>query len=193
MMRRRNSKNITYAQRQQLREMLSSGDSKITIAKALGISRSSVYNELERGNLNGEYDPEYAERIMQTNRAKKTGRQPILADNPELVSRIAAMILDEHLSPEKIIECFKQEKFENGEFPLSTLTIYRAIDKGLIPGVTRDSLKADTTSIYDDVLRFPSWFRNKLKIQDGDIFRFEANNTGQIILTKIGNKRGTTE
>ena len=191
-MGRRKFNHITYEQRQRLKQMLDSGDSKLAIAKALGICRSSVYNELERGNINGGYDPEYAENIKQVNSSKK-GPQPMLADNPELVRRIATMILDEHLSPERIIDRLKQEEVANGEFPLSPNTIYSAIDKGLIPGVTRDSLNADKTSIYDDVLRFPSWFRNRLRIQDGDIFRFEVSDTGQIILTKIGNKRETIE
>ena len=189
----RKFRHMTYEQRQQLKQMLDSGASKITIAKALGISRSSVYNELERGSINGGYDPEYAECIHQANRSKKTRRQPMLADNPELVRRIAAMILGEHLSPERIIERIKQEGIATGEYPLSRNTIYSAIDKGLIPGVTRDSLNTDTMRTHDGSLHFPLWFQDKLGIQDGDIFRFEANDAGQIILTKIGNKRGAME
>ena len=172
--------------------MLDSGNSKPAIAKALGICTSSVYNELRRGTLNGTYDPEYAEGIKQTYLRQK-GPQLMLEDNPELVNRIAVLILDEHLSPERIIERFKQEGFADGEYPLSDRTIYTAIDRGLIPNVTRDSLNADTTSMYDDVLRLPTWFRNKLGLRDGDIFKFESNDSGQIILTKIGNKRGPVE
>lgn len=187
-MGRREYKHITYEQRLRLKRMLDAGDSKPAIAEALGVCVGSVYNELKRGSLKGEYDPEYAEGIKQTYLRQK-GPQLMLEDNPELVGRIAAMILEEHLSPERIIERFKQEGFANGKFPLSDRTIYTAIDRGLIPNVTRDSLNVNTTSIYGDVLRFPSWFRNKLGIQDGDIFRFEATDSGQIILTKVGNKK----
>ncbi|MCI9222967.1 MAG: hypothetical protein HFF22_06300 [Oscillospiraceae bacterium] len=168
--------------------MLDSGSSKPAIAKALGICTSSVYNELRRGTLNGIYDPEYAEGIKQTYLRQK-GPKLMLEYNPELVNRIAVLILNEHLSPERIIERFKQEGFADGEYPLSDRTIYTAIDRGLIPNVTRDSLNADTTSMYDDVLRLPTWFRNKLGLRDGDIFKFESNDFGQIILTKTGNKR----
>ena len=168
--------------------MLDSGSSKPAIAKALGICTSSVYNELRRGTLNGIYDPEYAEGIKQTYLRQK-GPKLMLEDNPELVNRIAVLILNEHLSPERIIERFKQEGSADGEYPLSDRTIYTAIDRGLIPNVTRDSLNADTTSMYDDVLRLPTWFRNKLGLRDGDIFKFESNDFGQIILTKTGNKR----
>lgn len=188
----RKFKQITYEQRQQIRQMLNSGCSKLAIANALGIHNSSLYRELERGSLSGEYDPDYAEGTKQAYLRQK-GPQLMLEANPELVGRIAAMILEEHLSPAKIIECFKQEGFEDGEFPLSIITIYSAIDRGLIPNVTRDSLNSNTTSIYDDVLRFPSWFRTKLGIQDGDIFRFETNDAGQIILTKIGTRKQPAE
>lgn len=192
IMGRREFKHITYEQRQKLKHMLDLGNSKPAIAKALGICTKSVYNELRRGTLNGTYDPEYAEAVKQKYLRQK-GPQLMLEENPELVNRIAALILEEHLSPEKIIERFKQEGFANGEYPLSDRTIYTAIDRGLIPNVTRDSLNTDTTSMYDNVLRFPAWFRNKLGLQDGDIFRFASNDVGQIILTKIGNKRETVE
>ena len=188
-MGRREFKHITYEQRKELKRMLDLGNSKSAIAKALGICTSSVYNEIRRGALNGTYDPEYAEEMKQKYLRQK-GPQLMLEDNPELVCRIATLILDEHLSPERIIERFKREGFANGEYPLSDRTIYTAIDKGLIPNVTRDTLNADTTSMYDDVLRLPTWFRNKLGLRDGDIFKFESNDMGQIILTKVGNKRG---
>lgn len=187
-MGRREYKHITYEQRLQLKRMLDAGDSKPAIAKALGVCTASVYNEIRRGSLNGKYDPDHAEGIKQTYLRQK-GPQLMLEENPELADRIAAMILEEHLSPERIIERFKQEGFADGKFPLSDRTIYTAIDRGLIPNVTRDSLNANTTSIYDNVLRFPSWFRNKFGIQDGDIFQFEATDSGQIILTKVGNKK----
>lgn len=186
-MGRREFKHITYEQRQELKRMLDLGNSKPAIAKTLGICTRSVYNELRRGTLNGTYDPEYAEAVKQKYLHQK-GPQLMLEENPELANRIAALILEEHLSPEKIIERFKQEKFANGEYPLSDRTIYTAIDRGLIPNVTRDSLNADKVSMYDNVLRFPAWFRNKLGLRDGDIFRLESNDIGQVILTKIGNK-----
>lgn len=191
-MGRREFKQITYEQRRELKRLLDSGAGKPAIAKALGVCTSSVYNELRRGTLNGTYDPDYAEGLKQAYLRQK-GPRLMLENNPALVNRIAALILEEHLSPERIVERFKQEGLAEGEYPLSDRTIYTAIDRGLIPNVTRDSLNADTTSMYDDVLRLPSWFRNKLGLRDGDIFRFEANGAGQIILTKIGSKKDPGE
>lgn len=127
-----------------MKRLLDSGNSKPDIAEALGICVCSVNKELKRGTLYGTYDPEYAQKVM--------CNRHMLENNPELADRIAAMILDEHLSPNKIIERFKQEKLANGEYPLSNRTIYTAIDRGLIPNVTRDTLNAHTVTMCSKTL-----------------------------------------
>lgn len=182
-------RHITYEQRKILSQMLEQGKSKSEIAEVLGICLSSLYNELKRGTINGNYDPNYAEEKKQINLREK-GPQAILENNQELVTEIARLILEEHLSPERIIQRFKQER-TFAQYPLSDRTIYVAIDKGYIPNVTRESLNINTTHIFNDVLRFPMWFREKMGIHNGDIFRFEANNDGQIILTKVGRNEET--
>lgn len=184
-MKQKGAKEITYEQRLKLKGLLDSGNSRPEIAEALGICVCSVYKELKRGTLNGTYDPEYAQKV--------TPSRQMLENNPELADRIAAMILDEHLSPNKIIERFKQEGLVNGNYPLSNRTIYTAIDRGLIPNVTRDTLNAHTVTMCSKTLRLPLWFKNKLGLRDGDIFRFESNSAWQIILTKIGNRSEVSE
>ena len=109
-MNSREFKHITFEQRQKLKCMLDSGKSKPAIAEALGICTSSVYNEIRRGTLNGTYDPEYAEGLKQAHLRQK-GRQLMRENNPELVNKIAALILHERLSPERIVEQFREEGF----------------------------------------------------------------------------------
>lgn len=184
--RKNSGRHITYEQRKALKRMLEQDKSKIEIAKALGISLRSLYYELTRGNINGIYDPQHAEEKKQANLRRK-GPQAILKNDPELTTEIARLILEEHLSPEKIIQRFRQKGITT-RYPLSDRTIYIAIDKGYIPNVTRDSLIANTTRVYDNGLRFPNWFREKAGIKDGDIFQLETNDKGQIILTRVGSK-----
>lgn len=63
-----------------------------------------------------------------------------LEENKEFAEYIANMILNHSMSPKRIVETLKQDhRFSNWD--ISIPTIYENIDKGRIPGVTRDSLK----------------------------------------------------
>lgn len=174
---------INKEQRYKIKEMLDSGIKKPIIAQELGICRSSVYNELKRGTINGEYDPEYAHELHIKNN-HKTKNLPILSTNRELANYISEKILEQHKSPEQIIKLLRRHKRFKGIIT-STQTIYSAIDNGLIPNVTRESLISYQTHVFNDNnLIIPKWAREKLNISNGDIFNIEVDEN-KIIFTKV--------
>ena len=99
---KRGYSHMTKAQRIQLKQMLDAGARKLDIALELGVSRSTVYNEISRGTVDGHYDPEYSEERYQKSLLQK-GREAILSLNPELARYISELILEEHKSPDQIM------------------------------------------------------------------------------------------
>lgn len=58
--------------------------------------------------------------------------------------------------------------------PKSKPTIYSAIDNGLIPGVTRESLNSYMTTMFSDgQIHIAKWVRKQLDLNDGDELLFE--------------------
>ena len=54
------------------------------------------------------------------------------------------------------------------EVPTKT-TIYSAIDRGLIPNVTREILYTRNATVFSDgMIHLPKWVSEKLSINDGD-------------------------
>lgn len=177
-------KHLNYEQRLYVKKLLDSNCSKVLIASKLGCHLSTIYREVDRGNINGIYDPDYAEQLGQKNTLKK-GKSFVLETDVELAKDIAGLILNEHLSPERITEHLKSEYHGFTKHPVAAQTIYSAIDKGLLPGVTRESLSSDTTVMFNEVIRFPNWFRNKMGFMNGDMFHFEATEDGKVLLYKL--------
>lgn len=174
---------LTKEQRYKIKEMLDSGVKRNIIVTELGVCEHTLYNELRRGKINGEYDPEYAHQEYLKKRTNK-GVTPILATNPELADYIAGKILNEHKNPEQIIKLLRRHKRFKGIIT-STQTIYSAIDNGLIPNVTRESLISYQTHVFNDNnLIIPKWAREKLNISNGDIFNIEVHEN-KIIFTKV--------
>ena len=55
-------------------------------------------------------------------------------------------------------------------------TIYSAIDRGLIPNVTRESLYTRNATVFSDgMIHLPKWVREKLSINDGDNLLVEVD------------------
>lgn len=178
----RTFKHLTYDLRSKIKEMLDNGYSKTEIAQELDLHRSTIYREIERGSVNGQYNPNYSEELYRQ-QLLAMGRKPILSIEPELAEYISTLILKDRLSPEQIVDLLKSEdKFSS--FPQSVNTIYRAIDDGLIPNVTRDSLKSDTTIVFNDgQIHIAKWVRNLMNIKDGDKLHFEIVDN-KLIFTK---------
>jgi IS30 family transposase len=155
------------------------------IAKYLGFHQSAIYREIKRGTMNGVYNPENSEERYQ-NQLRKCGKEAIISANPKLAQAISDYILKDHLSPEKIIEALKERADEFPETPKSCNTIYNAIDNGLIPKITRDSLRSEETTVHNNGNVFlATWLREELGIKDGDTLHFEVTEDKKIIFTKI--------
>ncbi len=157
-----------------IRKMLDEDRSKSEIARTVGTNRATVYREIERGSVNGAYDPEFAERTYRSQLSRK-GARPILSADPELARYISDMILTEKLNLTRVLERLQAEdRFET--VPRSRMTLYAAIDHGLIPGVTRESLNADTVIVSPGgQIRIAQWVRSRLGIREGDRLRFETD------------------
>ena len=164
---------MTLEQRRLIRRMLDENRTKTDIARAVGTNRATIYREIERGTVEGVYDPDYAHQAYRAQLAQK-GARPMLAADPDLARRIADMILEEKLSLTQVLERLKTEDAA-AAVPRSRMTLYAAIDRGLIPGVTRDSLNTDTVTVSaGGQVRIVQWVRNRLNIREGDTLRFEV-------------------
>lgn len=123
---------LSYEQRLRVKGLLDKGTKKVDIARALGVHNATIYREIDRGSINGIYDPGHAEEQYRGHLSEK-GRPTICSISPELAQHIAMLILEEKLSPAKIIDRLQEEKWSTA--PKARATIYSAIDGGLIPGV----------------------------------------------------------
>lgn len=163
--------------------MLDSGLSKTVIAEKIGVHNSTIYRETCRGNLNGQYDPDYAEEQYRSKMIEK-GQATIFEENPDLAKYVANMILEKKLSPQKIIELLKKEK-EYSEIPLSKETIYYNIERGKIPGVTKESLRITSSKIFNNgMICLPRWVMKELNLKDGDFLDLEITKDKKIIYKK---------
>jgi len=176
-------KQLTYEKRLEIKRLLDS-DTKMSaraISDVIGVHHSTVSREIQKGMVDGAYNPEYAEQQAQLTRAEK-GRVPILEAEPELAAHIANMILTDHLSPEKIVNIIREDsKYEN----VSINTIYNAIDNRLLPGVTRESLRSYSSTIFSGgQIVIPKWVMEQLNLKDGDILQFEISDNNEIIYKK---------
>lgn len=177
-------KHMDLQQRLKLKEILDSGCSIFEVANALGVHRSAVYREIERGGVEGKYDPYYAQSLYE-GRLKKKGRPECKLSNKDLAEYISGLILKEHLSPEKIVDLLAEDDRGFSNVPQSPKTIYNAIDKGLIPNVTREALLSKSCMVFSGgQIRIPKWVLDKLEIKDGDVLQLEITENGEILYRK---------
>lgn len=184
---------LDHEQRIEIKKMLSRGESKRSIADKIGVDFSTIYREIKRGTQNGQYDPKYAEQQYRGNLLEK-GPKAKLDIDKDLAQYIAEMILIQGMSPKQIeLQLKKDPRYmQRG---VSAQTIYLNIDKGKIPGVTRETLRTEEVTVYSDgLICIPKWVRAKLDIEDGDILHLDVMKNGKIVYQKIkNNKKKETE
>ena len=179
----REYKHLTLEQRIKIKNMLDEKKTVSEICKIFGVHSSTIYREVKKGMKNGQYDPYYSQELYNEH-LKKCGPENKLLDK-KLANCISDMILKEHLSPEKIVNILKTDKINFPDVPTKN-TIYNAIDKGLIPNVTRESLLNTRTSIFGGgQICIPKWVLEKLTLKDGDILEFEVTEDEKIIYKKL--------
>ena len=123
---------LTEMQRGQIQAMLELELPKVQIAIKVGISRSTLYEELERGTVTQmnsdlttreKYFAEVGQRVYEENRQK-------IAKAEEFVKYAEEKILKEKLSPDSVVGYVKKHNLF--EIMVCTKTLYNYIDKCLI-------------------------------------------------------------
>lgn len=136
---------MTWNDRLTIERMLARGYHKQTIADAIGCSLATIYNEIKRAtyehtnyDLTTEtrYNPDGSQaRYDRLKRLK--GPRPKLEDTDQ-AAEIAWLIIQENYSPEAAM--FRLQAEGNYQDPVRSVnTIYRAIRKGYIEGVTMEN------------------------------------------------------
>ena len=183
----RNYVHLTYEQRQKIEDMLRKDIPKRCMAEELGVHVATVYREIERGTNGGRYNPDYAERMYQAKLAEK-GAPAKIEENPELAQYIADLILKQKMSPEKIAEEIKKNEKVLG-VSITKQTIYHNIEMGIVPGVTKDTLRTDSSTIFGDgQICIPKWVREKLELRDGDVLDLRVTEDGEIVYKRRKSK-----
>lgn len=176
----RSYSHLSREQRQEIADSLELGRSAKDIAAILGLHISTVYREIERGKNPDtmKYEPDFSENKYQSNLSDK-GKLPRLEENKEMASIISEFIIKDGLSPEQAILRLKEDGYT--EVPTKA-TVYSAIDMGLIPNVTRESLYSRNVTVFSDgMIHLPKWVREKLNINDGDNLSIEVDDDKVII------------
>ena len=159
-------KRLTYENRQVIEKMRNSGISVTDIAKFLNFHPSAIYYELKQGKTEGKYCADYAQERA-SKQQKEKSQKSILELNPDLSKRISALIIEENLRPKAIIERLRDEGYSH--CPNSHIAIYKAIDKGLIPDVTRETLRHRETHMFSNgLIKVPRWICQELNLKDGE-------------------------
>ncbi len=163
--------------------MLSDGYPATFIANALNKTHQAIYHELKRCKYCSGYNADYAQQDYIT-RNQGNGRTPLLEIDKALAQRISKLILEDSLSPANIVKRLREENYTN--IPLSRNTIYAAIDKGLIPHVTRETLllKRKKTHMFSNgLIKIPKWICEELNLKDNEDLDIDIAN-GRIIINK---------
>ena len=126
---------LTIEQRENLLVCVNQGKNNAEIAAEIHCSESTVSREIRRNSAGRqEYSAIKAQRAYEKRR-KNSVRKPILAD-PKAVQTVSNL-LEMAWSPEQISN---RLKYEHNQLKISTSTIYRALDKGLLDEKLRKML-----------------------------------------------------
>lgn len=145
----RGFKQLKLSDRLKLEALLRAGHSKKEIADVLRVHRSTIYNEIKRGqyehtnsDLTTEmrYSPELAQQRAEEN-LKARGKQLKIGNDIKLANYIEDKIINEKYSPAAVIGEIKVQGRES-EFNtmICTRTLYSYIDKGIFYKLTNKDL-----------------------------------------------------
>lgn len=149
MANKKGSHQLTKADRIKLEALLKEGHSKPEIAAHLGVHRSTIYNELKRGQYEHRnsdwttemrYSPDIAQEKAEEN-LKVRGTQLKIGNDIEFANYIEDKIINEDYSPAAVLGELKAQGRE-GEFKttICVTTLYSYIDKGIFLRVTNKDL-----------------------------------------------------
>lgn len=129
-------KHLTIEEREKAIILIALGNSFRIIAKALNRAASTLSREFKRNvYANGTYSPNHAQKLYQK-RKLNCGITPIFRNQ-----KIQDYVLEKlkiGWSPEQIVG---REKYLNNEYLFSISTIYRAVDKKILPKGTKKLMR----------------------------------------------------
>lgn len=163
---------MKYENRRRIRELLDAGFSVPEIAHEIGVHHDTIYKELDRCGTAAQYDPDAAEAQATENRKKQNNfpKKAKMFEDAALAQCVSDLILEDGLNIQQVVDRLQAE--DAGHFkrlPKSRNTIFAAIDGGLIPGVTRETLKTRTVKLFSgDLVHIPQWVIRELGLHDGD-------------------------
>lgn len=139
----RRNKHLNWEERIQIETLQREGLSIAHIGERIGRSARTVKRELERGWVvyrTGKYRAEERYNAVRgqtvyEERMQARGRRP--AVNAVLTQHLHLHIVVQRQSPEVVAGLMKKDRFEHA---VCFKTIYNHIEKGLVPGVTNESL-----------------------------------------------------
>jgi len=183
VLNRKRFKQLTYEQRKMIEEMERQGVRRGDIADRIGVSRATIYNELRRGTVDGVYDAEVSQKRCEKYLAQK-GRRPILQENVELQIFIRDKILNEGKYIAQIVDELRERNDPKLGYA-SYGTIFTAMKRGHIPGVTEEVYRNNLATVQKDrSLYIPKWFLQKYEIKEGQQFEI-TEQEGEIILKPL--------
>ena len=169
---------MTQEDRIRIEDGLTGGMGVYQIAEMVGFSAAAVYREVKRGSVNGIYNASYSQKQYEDYLSTK-GREPIFSENKELAERVASLIL-EGMTPENISILLSEG--EPG-VKVATKTIYNAIERGLIPGVDKESLRKKSLEAWvsNGNIKLPAWVTRECGLKEGDKISFELKD-GKLVI-----------
>lgn len=149
MANKKGSHQLTRADRIKIEALLKEGFSKAKIAAHLGVHRSTIYNELKRGEYEHRnsdwtteirYSPDIAQEKAEEN-LKVRGTQLKIGNDIAYANYIEDKIVNEDYSPAAVLGELKAQGRE-GEFntTVCVTTLYSYIDKGIFLKLTNKNL-----------------------------------------------------
>lgn len=149
MANKKGSHQLTRTDRIKLEALIKAGLSKSKIAKQLGVHRSTIYNELKRGQYmhrNSDYteelrySPDIAQKKAEAN-LKVRGTQLKIGNDIAYANYIEDKIVNEDYSPAAVLGELKAQGKE-GDFKttICVATLYSYIDKGIFLKLTNKNL-----------------------------------------------------
>ena len=149
MANQKGSRQLKHNDRIRLETLYNAGHKVVEIAEILHVHRSTIYNELKRGqyeHLNSDYTREMrysadlAQRKYEEN-LKVRGTQLKIGNDIKLANYIEDKIINEDYSPDAIIgELTAEGRWGEFQTRICTTTVYSYIDKGIFLKVTNKDL-----------------------------------------------------
>lgn len=176
---------LSLDERKTIEALLKCGYSKKEIAEKLGRHPATIYHEIERCSKAGiQYNADAAEKNYR-HKVESNGPTPKLSLDKDLAEYIGHLIGTLHMSVEDAVSELRSPSSPLNGRGVNGATIRSSIKKGLIPGVTMQTLTANrgpTIIGKGGIVRIPAAMREEMDLRPGDNVLLERINENEIRL-----------